>query len=382
MAIDVASYLAEQQRKSTDAGQSDLAQQWMNLEQLYNKKLWHQLTIAVGAFVKAPEMQNEAALVQFYKQFIADFEHRVNCLALVEIVLHIISHISQPKEALEFLSKVKNLVKSSDEASVLCLTAIGKINLKNKEYDDCKKIIKEAQELLDTLDEVTSVHGRFYELSSYYHMLMGNHADYYRDALRFLGCMDLNDIPTAERADRAFNLGLAAVLGKGVYNFGELLAHPILDSLKGTAREWLINLLYAFNAGDIAKFDELKPKWRTQADLAAQEKHLREKISLLCLMEQTFKRPATDRRLTFADIGKEARVGVGEVEHLVMKALSLNLVRGSIDEVDQCVNMTWVQPRVLDTTQIANMNTQMKAWATKVLDMEKLVDDRAHDILT
>ena len=27
------------------------------------------------------------------------------------------------------------------------------------------------------------------------------------------------------------------------------LAHPVLDSLRGTDKEWIVNLLYAFNAG-------------------------------------------------------------------------------------------------------------------------------------
>jgi len=36
-----------------------------------------------------------------------------------------------------------------------------------------------------------------------------------------------------------------------------------------------------------------------------------------------------------------------EVEMLVMKAMSLELVRGSIDEVDQTVNITWIMPRYL-----------------------------------
>ena len=71
-------------------------------------------------------------------------------------------------------------------------------------------------------------------------------------------------MPTAEQAERAFNIGLAAIVGEGVYNFGELLAHDILAALKGTEREWLIQLLYAFNSGDIDKFTTLKEKWSQQ----------------------------------------------------------------------------------------------------------------------
>lgn len=40
-----------------------------------------------------------------------------------------------------------------------------------------------------------------------------------------------------------------------------------------------------------------------------------------------------------------------------MKALSVGLVKGSIDEVDRRVHMTWVQPRVLDLQQVLCLKT-------------------------
>lgn len=33
--------------------------------------------------------------------------------------------------------------------------------------------------------------------------------------------------------------------------------HPIVESLRGTSNEWLHNLLYAYNSGDIAKFEKI-----------------------------------------------------------------------------------------------------------------------------
>ena len=56
---------------------------------------------------------------------------------------------------------------------------------------------------------------------------------------------------------RSHDLAIAALLGDSIYNFGELLMHPILASLKSTAHGWLYDLLFALNAGDIGKFDGL-----------------------------------------------------------------------------------------------------------------------------
>lgn len=65
-----------------------------------------------------------------------------------------------------------------------------------------------------------------------------------------------------------------------------------------------------------------------------------------------------------------------------MKALAQGLVRGAIDQVAGIVNMTWVQPRVLDRTQIAGMVQQLERWCKDVNTMEHLLESRATEILT
>ena len=55
-------------------------------------------------------------------------------------------------------------------------------------------LVEAAQEKLDNQDGITTVHGRFYNLSSNYYKLIGDYAKYYRDALRFLGVTKLEDI--------------------------------------------------------------------------------------------------------------------------------------------------------------------------------------------
>ncbi|NXC01900.1 PSD13 ATPase, partial [Orthonyx spaldingii] len=374
---DVPAFL--QQSQSAGPGQAAV---WHRLEELYNKKLWHQLTLQVLDFVQDPCFAQGDGLIKLYENFISEFEHRVNPLSLVEIILHVVRQMTDPNVALTFLEKTREKVKSSDEAVILCKTAIGALKLNIGDLQVTKETIEEVEEMLNTLPGVTSVHSRFYDLSSKYYQTVGNHAAYYKDALRFLGCIEVKDLPVSEQQERAFTLGLAGLLGEGVYNFGELLMHPVLESLRSTDRQWLIDTLFAFNSGNVETFQALKSAWGQQPDLAANEALLLQKIQLLCLMEMTFTRPANHRQLTFEEIAKSAKVTVNEVELLVMKALSVGLVKGSIDEVDKRVHMTWVQPRVLDLQQIKGMKDRLEFWCTDVRSMEMLVEHQAHDILT
>lgn len=373
---DVKGYLS---RKQSEGG--PLASHWVSLGELYEKRLWHQLTLKLTEFVKNDYFAQNGGLVEMFENFIADFEHRINMLSLMEIVLYVIKEIKEPETALEFLEREKEKIKNDVEAEVLCMTAIGNIKLQQGNMEETKTIVEQARAVLETIDGVTTVHGRFYELCSNYHKITGSYNDYYRDALRFLGCVDIKTMPVAEQVDKALHLSLAALLGNDIYNFGELLAHPVLESLKGTPHGWLIELLYAFNSGDLSKFEQLKRHWQKQADLNRNYKSLRQKISLLCLMELTFKRPSNDRNLTFEMIAKEAQLPLEEVELLVMKALSLGLVKGSIDEVEQMVHMTWVQPRVLDLTQIGHMRDRLSEWCEKVKTQVYSVEDQGPELL-
>ncbi|CAL4247727.1 unnamed protein product, partial [Meganyctiphanes norvegica] len=176
------------------------------------------------------------------------------------------------------------------------------------------------------------------------------HSSCYRMACRFI--VDIKTTHTGRKQSKMFILGAAILIKTKILNHFVLLAHPILSTLKGSSSEWLLDLLYAFNEGNITKFESMKTQWSTQPDLLTKENHLREKIRLLCLMEMTFKRKAWDRQLTFAEIATETGLPESQVEVMVMRALSLKLVKGTIDQVDCKVNITWVQPRVLDKKQV------------------------------
>merc|ERR1712059_82118 len=101
-----------------------------------------------------------------------------------------------------------------------------------------------------------------------------------------------------------------------------------------------------------------------------------------CLMEMTFRREATQRQISFTEIAQATTLPVDQVEMLIMKALSQGLVRGRIDEVQSTVSLTWVQPRVLDQSQLSSMMQKIGTWCQSVGSMEVLIENKAGEILT
>ncbi|XP_063901041.1 26S proteasome non-ATPase regulatory subunit 13-like [Zophobas morio] len=191
---------------------------------------------------------------------------------------------------------------------------------------------------------------------------------FYREALRFLGCTDVESLDLSTQQSFAIDLSLAALIADNVYNFGELIIHPIFNSLKNSAHFWLYKLICAFNGGDIKTFEELQLYWRKENELLNNIHRIRRKIQLMTLLHIVFEKPTHERSLSFAYIAEQCSIPVNEVETLCMKALSLNLLKGTIDEVSQLVRVTWLQPRVLDLGQIALVSEQLKTWCTRLED--------------
>lgn len=53
---------------------------------------------------------------------------------------------------------------------------------------------------------------------------------------------------------------------------------------------------------------------------------------------------------------------------------SLDLIRGSLDQVDSTVDIKWVQPRVLDHQQLEMLAEQFDVWSGSVGQTAEAVD--------
>jgi 26S proteasome regulatory subunit N9 len=84
--------------------------------------------------------------------------------------------------------------------------------------------------------------------------------------------------------------------------------------------------------------------------------------------------------MTFATIAQETKVRPEEIEHLIMKALSLGLLRGTVDQVDEVAHITWVQPKVLDMKQVGNLRERLLDWDSSVNQLGNWIEGAGKDV--
>lgn len=371
------SWIVLQQQQSTNP---DQAKWFATFEELHNKKLWHQLSTKIFEYIE--QFPGDRDLLSLYQNFIVGFEMKMNPLLLVEFASKVVSQINNPDACIELIESIKPKVKHNKMASVLCSIIIGEQKQMKNDIAAVEKLLEELSTEIDDVDGVTPVHARYYLLASDHYKKIGDHCKYYRNSLRYLGCLSDSDEtfknPQPTQQNRAFTMALAALLGDEIFNFGELLQHPIINCIEMNKR-WVIDLLEAFNSGDLAKYDALQPQWSGQPDLVTHALEMRKKITLMCLMEMTFK--SHDGILTFEQIAEQTRIEISDVEMLVMRALSLKLVKGKIDQVNGRVNLWWVQPRVLNRGQILSLRTRLDTLCKDVKVMEGLLETKAQEII-
>lgn len=69
-----------------------------------------------------------------------------------------------------------------------------------------------------------------------------------------------------------------------------------------------------------------------------------------------------------------------QVEWLVMRAMSLKLVKGMMDEVERVVHVSWVQPRVLEDSQLTRLAERLGEWRGRVDEAHMYVEDQTPEL--
>lgn len=352
----------------------ELSEEYDLLGSLYEKKLWHQLSISLESFLSTPRHPH---LVDLYTNLIYNnIDSRINQIKLAQLLSLVCRSLTDNTEQqLQLLDQALQSRTRLGPAASLCIDMDKVLVLlrdhnNNPNLDSAKDLLDSAKPHLSTTTTEAVVFSKFYLATAEYRKIVGPPQDFYSAALMFLAYSPVEALNDQDRYVLATDMALASVTGEQVFNFGEVLATPILGCLLGTPNEWLRELVLSLHAGDVDVFNRLvdshRDRYFSQPVLASKHEQIKQKVVLLCLMNIAFERSSSDRLISFAVIADRARIPVDQVEWVLMRALSLGLIKGTIDQVEQVVSITWIQPRVLDKNQLSLLVEQLGLWTEKV----------------
>lgn len=374
----------------------ELSSLFLEFEDLYEQKLWHQLTQRLSVFFESPK--SAPLRLRVYTNFVSKFYDKINQLSVVEFLLLSLKDYNDNDESLKFLTDLKQSFKDIDEKKqrndglknhdLGCLfieIEIARIYLFKGELVKSRDLLDELEKVLDMRDSVPlQITNAFYSTTAEYYGLKKDFNSFYYTSLLNLSTMSSlekqQETDVQVLKDLAYKLSIAALLGDKIYNFGELLNHPIMNSIVSDPQyKWLFDLLNASSCGDFNKFDTLIGVQIPKVPILAEnESFLRQKICLVTLVESVFTKNI--RTLSFDDIASATHLPKDNVEHLVMRAISLNLIKGSIDQVNELVSVTWVQPRIINNEKISRMKDKLVDWNEEVARLGEKIDARGKSI--
>jgi len=375
----------EAQRKA----HPELAEQLDQIQQYVAGKLFHQLTNAILQYLASPALLAKGAaaeLLQFFNDFIRPFESKLDKVRFVQI-LAIISKPQTPEAALELVNPFEASFTGHRDSTYLWKALKAEKLITGGQMDAAKELLDSLGKEIDNAYEVDAlIQSELHKTNATLWKSLGRWHDFYKSSILYLAFTPLNKIPAEERPRLAFEVGVAALVAEEEFNFGELMQQDLLASLDGSPHAWLKELLEAFGEGKFDLFDAAMAKHRAQIDATpelktAEESVLKPKIRALALLELSFRKPKKQRRLTFDEIAQHCRVGPKEVEHLVMKCMCANLIRGKIDEVAQICCVTWVKPRILDNLRVEMLRQRVDAWQKQTSMLLEHLEDVTPELL-
>ena len=393
MEVDDVSTVLASIRQDTDDPQ--IAEICYQLEDFYERRLWNQLTLALQDFYNLPQAKVDNLAGKIFSFFVQKCQKKLNYLCVIDFLL-----LSFP-DAHECLAKLQQLQGdivadlrqqlssrrledldshiNKDEAVVYIRLHIARHAILLSELPNAEEILDSVSGKFETTlqnDYSSKINAAFYLTKCQYYKHYANYNLFYTNGLLFLSAIE-GPMDPEKRVQFCYDLCVAALLGEKIYNFGELILHDILTAISAPDGPyfWLYNLIQHLNSGNL-------PQFRQWLDLSVQVKSpqvwhhrdfLNQKIVIMSLLELILSSLTPDKTLLFQEISTAMGVPLNDVEIYIIKCFSLGLIKGHINQLQQVLVVTWMQPRVLNLDQVKSLHNRLVNWTSKVDALAKEV---------
>ena len=358
----------------------DFKKLFENIDSSLNQHLWYQLSESLIELSHKPEIQNSNDLIELYNGLVFFIEPTLNPMKYLEYVQNMLNNYKDKmNEALTFVENIENTNKQFKIKEKIFIKIIkGFCYLPLDKMYELEEIVKSTEEDFSSNIEIdASLYSQYYKLSTLFYEKKQDYDNFYNNAFQYLAYE--TKISNEDKLNLCYKMCSAMLIGEKLYNFAELIEKDFFKLMHGTKYEWISNLILSFNLAKVDQFlsmvEQNKRKIKDNPILKDKMDFLPIKIRIAALLDLIFQKNKTERTLSFDEICKVCMTEEDKIEFIAMKALSLGLIKGYIDQVERKLIVNWIQPKYLDKEKISLMQERFTAWIDKaqkvLLDLQE-----------
>lgn len=344
------------------------------LEDFYERKLWHQLTQVLDQiyYTFDPTVITLQLKNRLYNLFIRQFQLKLNPIKVVDYLLE---SYEEPQEILstlltlkqDFINDLKKTHNYKDdedpefkqliqdnEAIIYVNLQISRCYLRLQQLNNAEDILIDVAPKFESLNTNLNakINAAYYLEKTENARILNNYNSYYSNGLLYLS--SVTNLTDEERVKLRYELCIAALLGDKIYNFGELILHDIFQEIneQSSPYNWLYQLIINLNSGNVKQFNHWLTIAVKKAPILEQYQiFLKEKLTIMALLELV----SANKKLSFNVISEKTDTPIDQIELVIIKTMSLHLIEGYINQDQQYVVVSWIQPRILNLDQVKNL---------------------------
>ncbi|KAF8821814.1 PCI domain-containing protein [Cardiosporidium cionae] len=354
------------------------------ISSLLFKRLYHEISQNFKHYLCISELDTSNK-INFFHFVVLPLKQKVSSMQLVDL-LGIAIEKAEPLQAVSYLNHLNNDFEKLEDARLIFMSIKAFHLTRLMKYKESTALLEEVKTLMDKARELdAAVNSAYHNAFAKLYLAEEKFDDFLYHALLYISFTPMGDIPEAERRMKGLEMAKAALVAPRMYNFGELLQLPLITGdLQQSENRWILEVLSAFDDGSLTAYNALLEKYHRELEAEGFSTHLvgmRRKITLLALMDYAFHKPKRQRVLSFEEIAGHCCISIDEVELLLIKAMSLQLVKGRIDQVNQNVRITWVKQRILDSSRLALMRQRINTWVLSAKELLAHMEEMTPELL-
>ena len=354
------------------SGNQEIDDMLASLEQMNSSRLWNDMGLALLDLVYVHRAYNAQTLLN---NVFADLGNKLDTMVLLELLdVYMTRENTTLEQKIEMTDKLSQFVKKDEVALVyLDLIRAKHMIIMNDVEGAMEKLKTTEVQLLKLRNFPKLLYSVLNFVKSDYYWRKEDFQNYHQTILQFLVYTDNERLSLDDQKLISERTVLSALVSDKVLSFGDILESPFISILKDIEdKRVLWELVEIFNSGKVSAFTQFVSTNKAALDkLQFTQNHLNaldRKIRVIALYDAIFytENSFSKQQISFKEVANITNVDELAVERLLIHVLSIELIKGHIDEPNSQLIITELKPRELDRERLTQLREKYKNWQNNI----------------